>query len=108
MVFTDDFKIYIFKKEEILCTKTKIKNIEYHCRIIIDLGIPFKADVLTCSCLIHKELWLGTENGRILLVNFIDIAEKFKFDLGDFFTKISTIISLFDIGDRVCYYFIKY
>jgi WD40 repeat protein len=89
MVITNQFKIYIFKKEFNINKITKIKSTVFKCKHMIDLGIPPKVDTLMTTCFYGKELWLGTQKSRLFMIDMTKVCEQFNLNINDYFSDIS-------------------
>ena len=86
LVISSEFKIYIFQKVLKTHGNAEITSVEFRCFTMLDLGVPRKADVLESSCLCGKELWLGTQKGRLFVVDMVKVCQEFGLNVQDYFS----------------------
>lgn len=88
MALTNKFKVFIFQKSQSM-TASKIVSTSFECRVVINLQIDSKIDRIISSCRVMKTLWLGTEKGRIVIIDFIEFFKQNNLRAEDFYSDIS-------------------
>ena len=88
LVVTSEFRVFIFQK-----TRNKVSSglvsMHFECEVVVNLRLDSKIDRVISSCKVMKSLWLGTEKGRLLVVDFKQFFEANDLRLQDFYLDIS-------------------
>ena len=88
LALTNKFKVYMFKKSRSL-TASQLVSTSFECSVIINLQMDSKIDRIISSCRVMKTLWLGTEKGRLVIIDFNTFFEQNNLRAEDFYSDIS-------------------
>lgn len=93
LIFAEDLQIHVFKKEYDPVNLSD-ENIKFKRKIVVNFDIPPKSDVFLCSCLVGKVLWIGTQKGKLLIVDFVKLFRDNDTCLSEIFSEFSKLFIL--------------